>query len=154
MNNKKRFAAQISAWLMIVMLVMSFAGCKKSGDNNTSPDNNAVVLTNGASDNKATVIGKGETKFMFIVTDKEGKDTSFEIHTDKGTVGEALTDAGLIEGEQSSYGLYVKTVNGIKADYDVDKTYWAFYIDGQYAPTGVDATKVEAGKTYSFKIEK
>ena len=88
------------------------------------------------------------------MVDKDGKETKFEIHTDKTTVGEALLEVKLIEGEEGPYGLYVKSVNGITADYDVDQTYWAFYINGEMAMTGVDVTDVEAGATYSFKVEK
>ena len=40
------------------------------------------------------------------------------------------------------------------ADYDVDQTYWAFYVNGEYASTGVDSTKIEEGAAYSFKVEK
>ncbi|MBE6700191.1 MAG: DUF4430 domain-containing protein [Ruminococcaceae bacterium] len=92
--------------------------------------------------------------FTFIVVDKDGKETSFSISTDKTTVGDALLAEGLIEGENGAYGLYVKKVNGITADYDTDKTYWAFYINGEYAMTGVDATEIVEGATYSFKVEK
>ena len=81
-------------------------------------------------------------------------ETKFEIHTDKKTVGEALLEVKLIEGEDGPYGLYVKKVNGITADYDVDQTYWAFYINGEVAMTGVDVTDVEGGATYSFKVAK
>ena len=49
---------------------------------------------------------------------------------------------------------YVKTVNGITADYDTDGTYWAFYVNGEYAMTGVDSTPVEDGAVYTFKVEK
>ena len=51
------------------------------------------------------------------------------------------------------YGLYVKEVNGITADYDVDGTYWAFYINDEYASTGVDSTNITEGDNYSFKVE-
>ena len=78
----------------------------------------------------------------------------FDIATDKTTVGDALLELGLIAGEEGAYGLYVKQVNGITADYDVDQTYWAFYVNGEYGMTGVDATDIEAGATYSFKVEK
>ena len=44
---------------------------------------------------------------------------------------------GLIAGEDSDYGLYVKTVNGVTVDYDTDGKYWAFYVDGEYAATDV-----------------
>ena len=67
---------------------------------------------------------------------------------------EALLAEGLIEGENGAYGLYVKKVNGIVADYDIDKTYWAFYINGEYAMSGVDTTEIVEGATYSFKVEK
>ena len=102
----------------------------------------------------ATVLGEGQTVFTFNVTDADGNETNFEIHTDKETVGEALLELDLIAGEDSEYGLYVKTVNGITADYDKDQTYWAFYVNGEYAQTGVDSTNVTAGDTYSFKVEK
>ena len=100
--------------------------------------------------------GQPATKksFTFIVVDKDGNETSFNLSSDKKTVGDALLAEGLIEGESGSYGLYVKKVNGIVADYDIDQTYWAFYINGEYAMSGVDTTEIVEGTTYSFKVEK
>lgn len=92
--------------------------------------------------------------FTFIVVDKDSNETSFAITTDKATVGDALLSEGLIEGDNGAYGLYVKKVNGIVADYDINQTYWAFYINGEYAMTGVDKTEIVNGSTYSFKVEK
>lgn len=69
-------------------------------------------------------------------------------------MGAALLKLGVIAGDDSEYGLYVKTVNGETADYDTDGTYWGFYINGEYAMTGVDATTLEAGATYAFRVEK
>ena len=69
-------------------------------------------------------------------------------------MGDALSQLGLIEGEEGQYGLYVKSVNGIEADYDKDGVYWAFYIDGEYALTSVDATEVTDGAVYAFRVEK
>lgn len=96
---------------------------------------------------------KNELSFKFVVVDAEGVETTFDITTDKATVGEALLDEKLIEGEDSEYGLYVKTVNGITADYNVNGTYWAFYVNGEYASAGVDSTEVVDGATYMFKVE-
>ena len=64
-----------------------------------------------------------------------------------------MFDLGLISGDESEYGLYVKTVNGVTLDYDKDGKYWAFYVDGEYAATGVDSTDIAAGSTYTFKVE-
>ena len=103
---------------------------------------------------EVTVLGEGETTFLFTVVDKDGAETVFEIHTDKEIVGDALLELGLIAGEDGDYGLFVKSVNGIVADYEVDKTYWAFYVNGEYAMTGVDATDINAEDFYSFRVEK
>lgn len=105
----------------------------------------------GSKSAETTVSG---VSFTFVVTDLEGNESTFDITTSKATVGEALLDEGLIAGENSEYGLYVTSVNGMTADWDNDQTYWAFYIDGEYAMTGVDATEVTEGATYSFVLTK
>ena len=97
--------------------------------------------------------GLGEKVFVLQVTDKEGQTVTVSVCTDAATVGEALTELSIIAGEESEWGLYVKTVNGITADYNVDGTYWAFYIDGEYATTGVDATEIQDEAVYSFVVE-
>ena len=84
----------------------------------------------------------------------DGKETSFDITSSKKTVGEALLDENLIEGDNGAYGLYVKKVNGILAEYETTGTYWAFYINGEYGLTGVDKTDITDGATYTFKVEK
>ena len=99
---------------------------------------------------------KSETKnasFKVIATDLEGNETTFDYTTDKATVGEVLIEEGLIEGHETEYGLYVDSVNGIALDWDKDGKYWAFYINGEYAQTGVDTTNVEDGAVYTFKPE-
>jgi len=144
---RKRLAMIIRVALILTM-ALSLVACK--GKSDTAADTSAVTET--AAD--SNVLGEGAVEFTFEVVDGNGNTTEFTINTDKKTVGEALQDVSLIEGEDSEYGLYVKTVNGITADYDVYQTYWAFYIDGEYASTGVDSTDVVAGSTYSFKVEK
>ena len=103
---------------------------------------------------EATNIGEGNTEFAFEVVLEDGTTTLYNVHTDEKTVGAALLGVNLIAGDDSEYGLYVKTVDGVTADYDKGGTYWAFYIDGEYASTGVDSTDVVPGSTYSFKVEK
>ncbi len=105
------------------------------------------------SEDEGIKIGEGETHFDFSVTFSDGSEKHYCVYTDEENVGAALLGVELIAGEDSQYGLYVKTVDGETADYDKDSHYWAFYIDGEYAMTGVDATPVEDGKTYAFKYE-
>lgn len=99
------------------------------------------------------VFENGPVHFMFGVVNLEGEETYFYVGTDKETVGEALVELGLISGDDSEYGLYVKTVNGLTLDYDKDGKYWAFYIDSDYASSGVDSTKIVDGTLYEFKAE-
>ena len=138
-NQKK----QIFGWLRILLAVLI-----------------AVMALSAVScgDSKATETEAeaegGSKTFTFEVVPIEGESKTFTITTTRKTVGEALLDEKLIEGETGDYGLYVKKVNGITADYSVDGTYWAFYINGEYGMTGVDMTDVEDGGTYAFKQEK
>lgn len=112
-----------------------------------------ALMAAGCGSKSAETTAPG-VSFTFVVTDLEGNESTFDITTSKATVGEALLDEGLIVGEDSEYGLYVTSVNGMAADWDNDQTYWAFYIDGEYAMTGVDATEVTEGATYSFVLTK
>ena len=144
---KMNVTKKLSSFFLCMMLIMAMAfvttGCSDDKQNNP-----------GTSVEDVTTLGEGNTTFTFAVVDKEGNETAFEIHTDKTVVGEALQELKLIEGSAGDYGLYVTVVNGITADYNVDGTYWAFYIDGEYAMTGVDATDIVEGSSYAFKVEK
>ena len=113
----------------------------------------ASAVSDGGETN-ITELGEGKTTFDLLVTDRDGNKKQFAIHTDETTVGAALLALGLIEGDEGQYGLYVKTVDGITADYDKDKTYWAFYVNGEYATAGVDQTNIDEGAVYSFVISK
>ncbi|MBE6714318.1 MAG: DUF4430 domain-containing protein [Ruminococcaceae bacterium] len=113
-----------------------------------------AVFASGCTNETGGAEKESEEKtFTFIVVDKDGNETSFEITTCEKKVGEALLKEGLIEGEEGAFGLYVKKVHGITADYEKDKTYWSFYINGEYAMTGVDMTDIEDGAVYSMKVE-
>ena len=96
-----------------------------------------------------TELGNGEKSFVLEVVAGE-KNVSFEINSDAETVGEALAENGLIAGEEGTYGLYVKVVNGITADYDINKSYWSFCKNGEYMQTGVDKTELKNGDKYEF----
>ena len=107
-------------------------------------------MANGAH----SKIGSGKFSFVLEVIDSNGNSTVFDVASDKSTVGEALSSIGLISGEQGDYGLYVKTVNGITADYDKDGTYWAFSVNGELSQKGVDQTYVKNGDIYTFTVTK
>ena len=98
-------------------------------------------------------MGQG-SKTVKIAIKTEEKAITVTLHTDAETLGDALLEQNLIAGEESEFGLYVKVVNGIKADYDTDKAYWAFYQDGAYMNTGVDGTSITGGEHYELVYTK
>ena len=149
----KKVTSLLLCFMLIVAMACTVAGCSNN-KNNVSNENSMEIGTNAETEKEYTVLGEGKTKIFFTVVDQDGNETNFEIHTDKDMVGDALMEHELIEGEAGDYGLYVKTVNGITADYDKDRTYWSFYVNGQYASSGVDTTPVKEGESYSFKVEK
>ena len=151
MNNKtaRKWLSFILCLALIAATALMAIGCDQA-NNPETPETTAA----GDETTPITVKGEGATVFYFNVVDKDGNVTKFEIHTDKTIVGDALLELGLIAGEEGPYGLYVKTVNGITADYETDGTYWAFYEGDDYGMTGVDLTEIKAGATYAFKVSK
>ena len=91
------------------------------------------------------------SKTVIVEVKAEDNVVVFTIKTDKETVGDALMEHELITGDQGDYGLYIKSVNGIRADYDKDKAYWAFYEDGEYALTGVDGAVINEDVRYKLE---
>ena len=152
-KSNKTLLSLILSTMLIVAMAFSMTACSDKHTDNSQAGTDVNVNTQVETNADVTVMGEGATVFNFVVVDKDGNETTFEIHTDKTTVGDALLEVELISGDTSEYGLYVKTVNGITADYDVDGTYWAFYINGEMAMSGVDTTDVVEGDTYSFKVE-
>ena len=94
-----------------------------------------------------------KVSFTLVIVDDQGNETTQVIETAKTTVGDALMEKNLLEGEETQYGIMITSVNGIVADYNTTGTYWAFYIDGEYAMTGVDQTDIVDGATYMLKVE-
>ena len=125
----------IALFLALVMLA-SLVACGGTDTPDTTPSTEPSVESTPAASDSA------QASFTVVVTDLDGTATTFEYTSEAATVGEALLAEGLIAGDESDWGLMVTTVNGITADWATENAYWAFYIDGEYAQTGVDATEI------------
>ena len=150
---KNNFKFILSLLLVVLIAAGTFTGCDDKnvpvseipGEDIT---NTGEDVTNTGED--ITNIGEGETVFRFEVTDDEGEVTVWNVHTNKETVGAALLEVELIDGEESSYGLMVMYVNGIRADFTEDNAWWAFLVDGEMSLVGVDSVTVKEGEIYAF----
>lgn len=139
------------ACLLLLAAVFSLAGCdlvdKLSGNTVDKAGRWADAIYR-----KDTELGNG-SKTVLVEVKVDEKSVTFTINTDREFLGDALMDHKLLEGEDSAYGLYVKKVNGILADYDVDQTYWGLYKNGEYSLTGVDTTPISDGEHYELVCE-
>ena len=133
---KSKLVLSVLSLVLIVAMALSFSACGNNDGNTNTGD------------------AKVEKTFVFKVVDLDGSEKSFDITTDAKTVGEALVAEKLISGTEGDYGLMVDTVNGIKYDYNADGAYWAFYVNGEYAMSGVDTTEIDETAVYSFVATK
>ena len=106
-----------------------------------------------ATYDRNTELGEGE-KTVTVKVVAEEQELTFTIHTDKKTLGEALLEHKLIDGDQGPYGMYIKKVNGIVADYDTDQTYWSPSKGGVDLMVGVDGTEIADGEQYELTKKK
>lgn len=140
---------------------MTFTACNtteessSTSDTSTSVSEDASVADEPQVYESGSVIGEGEKHIYVTATDGVNQELigTFEFYTDAENIGDALTEYGFIAGDEGEYGLYVKVVNGVKAEYETDGTYWAFYVNGDLATTGVSSTPVEDEMSYMFQIE-
>ncbi len=136
---------KISCILITFILCVSLISC---GEKINTDD-----LWQTAIYTEDTEIGNGEKTLTVNVTAEE-KSIVFTLHTDKSTLGDALSENELISGEQGPYGLYVKSVNGIYADYNATKSYWSVNKNGEYMTVGVDSAQIADGDVYEFVYTK
>jgi hypothetical protein len=115
----------------------------------------AAILSLNSCGKKKIEQDDGVVKTITVtVIDDKGESSVFTITTTKATLRGALEQENMIEGDEDQYGLYVKYVNGIRADYDKDKAYWAFSKDGVDLMTGVDSTEISDGDKYEITYTK
>lgn len=141
----KKTIKYIALMLVLAIVCLGFTACSNSAADKDLWDD-AVYTENQE-------FGNG-TKTISVEVKAEEKSVTFTIKTDKETVGEALSEHKLISGEEGPYGLYIKLVNGIKADYNENQSYWSFTKGGEYMSTGVDVTKITDGEHYELVYTK
>ena len=91
-----------------------------------------------------------ETKDITLkVVHGDGTEKEFPITTTAATLGDALVAEGLVEGEESSYGLFITTVDGETVD-DANQEWWCLTKGGEMWNYGADATELSDGDTYEL----
>lgn len=101
---------------------------------------------------------QGAKAYTLEVVDNNGNSKTYEARTDAEYLRQALEELSetsdfSLEGDESDYGLYITTVNGVTADYAADGAYWSIYVNGEYGMNGVDTQPVTDGDAYKLVYE-
>ena len=84
-----------------------------------------------------------------IVSEEDTR--AFTVTTDENYLGPALEAEGLIEGEKGQYGLFITTVDGVKAD-DSKNQWWCITKGGEDVYTGADSTPIADGDCFELTL--
>ena len=130
-----RAIAALLALICALSMAFSLVSCSNEGDGKESESGTPITIT-------LTVVGPdGGSKEHTVKTDSSKN------------LREALEGAGLISGEEGQFGLYVKVVDGVTADYDVDGSWWSLTKEGELC-SGVDSTPIADGDRFEFTYSK
>lgn len=158
----------LPALILTLVLCLSLAACAGTSGGATNPATTPSTVPSTAPVGASTgptepayqipadgsTLGEGKHSFTFDVTMSDGTSYHYTVNTDQELLGKALLDLGLIEGDESTYGLYVTAVLGTPLDYNTDGYWWSLYVNGEVSSLGVDNVTIVDGSTYAFRAEK
>lgn len=106
-----------------------------------------ALSENNIATEQATAVEKAIT---IEVIDSAKKSVTYNVTTDAEFLRGAMDDTEGLEysGDESQYGIMVKTVNGELADYDKNGAYWSFTVNGEYSNHGIDTQPVNDGDEF------
>ena len=95
---------------------------------------------------------EGSKNITIEVVNSKEESKVYELKTDAEYLIEAMEEAeGLtFEGEEGEFGMSIMTVNEETADFNVDASYWAFYVNDEYCNYGVSEQPVEDGDAFAI----
>lgn len=126
MNNKTIVAigAIVLAALLVIFGIVWF---------NTRPETSA-----GSKTITVEVIHKDESK------------NTFTCKTGAEYLADVLVSEGIVEDNQDQYGLMIQEVDGERAVYEEDQSYWSILQNGEYAQQGASSLPIYDGDVISL----
>ena len=96
-----------------------------------------------------TVQGSKQITVSVVFEDASVKE--HEITTQQEYLRGALEEHGLVEGDESEYGLFIKTVDGVTAD-ESKQQWWCITKIGEQVNTSVDQTPIADGDRFELTL--
>ena len=135
----KQTTKVIVSAVLIITTLLCIVSCNKI---------DAEGIWETATYRKDVTVGEGSKEVKVdIVVDEEF--ITITVKTDEKKLGDALYAEGIINDAS-----FFDTANGMKADWNKDKVYWAFYEGEEYMLVGVNDVEISGGEHYRFVYEK
>lgn len=92
---------------------------------------------------------EGQKLIWVQVVHGDGTVKDFDLNTTQEYLGPALVEGGVVEDNQSAYGLYILTADGETAD-EGEQEWWCITKGGETVNTGADQTPISDGERYEL----
>lgn len=157
---KKSFALVLA---LVLALGMTACGNGESSSSETASSaassevSSEAVSSEAVSSEVASSEAAGEEEttgsktITLTVVHGDGTSNDITVSTDAENLRDALEAEGIIAGEDSSYGMFVQTVDGETAD-DGEQEWWCLTKGGEMWNYGVDDTEIADGDVYEFTL--
>lgn len=95
----------------------------------------------------------GSKAITLEVINQESQTSEYQVQTDAEFLRQAMEEAKdfTFDGEEGDYGFTLYTINGETHNWNVDGSYWAVYVNGEYGQYGIDSQPVEDGDVFRFE---
>ena len=134
---------------LILALLSAFAVFTSCVTTDTEPDPTATeLLWEKATYKEDKTLGEGE-KTVTVSIEALDKKITLTVKTNSTNLGDALYGLGLVNDPS-----FFDVANGIKADWDADNAWWAFYIGDTMAPYGINDEAISNGNSYRLVYTK
>ncbi len=130
MNNTCKHTLRSVSLFFLAVLIAAMALCTGCADAQTQP---------------------GEKTITVDIVFADGTTTTETITTDAEYLRGALEEKSLIAGDESEYGLFVKTVAGVTID-ESNQEWWCFTRGGETLFSGVDTTPIADGDKFEITL--
>ena len=136
----------------VLFTVMSLAlslfvltGCTSGGETSSAAgETNSTTASEAGGD-------AASKEITVLVVHGDQSEKSFTYQTDEEFLGPVLKAEGLVDGEESSMGIFIKTVDGETVD-DANQEWWCLTKGGESLMTGADSTPIADGDQFELTL--
>ena len=139
MKTTNRLTSVVSLVLVLLLIAAACTSC-------------APRLTDlGATIIAEKEVGEGEKTITLTVVNGANEATVYTVHTDAEFLRGAIEPHGLVAGSESTFGMWVTTVDGILAD-ESKQQWWKLFDGTEQSNYGVDTLAIKDGGSYTYVL--